>query len=245
MSALFKPLFFIYQLIILIPIMIVVTALTAIATISLSYIKSKPELKTIPPRLWSKLACYLSFISVSVKGLENLDKDKSYIFVANHQSVFDIWLIYGWLTKPFSWIMKKELRKIPLVGAACEAAGHIFIDRSNPIEAKKSIAIAEKKLIKGNCIVIFPEGTRSHDGKVGPFKRGAFSIATDINLPIVPITIIGAYERMSRRDFIVNPGKMKMIIHQPIESTSNLNEQEVRKLANEVREIVISGFSQN
>ncbi|MBN1462599.1 MAG: 1-acyl-sn-glycerol-3-phosphate acyltransferase [Paludibacteraceae bacterium] len=244
MNGFTKPLFIIYEFLILIPILIVATILTALSTICLSYIQSKPLLKTIPPRLWSKLVCFLSFISVSVEGLEKIDPKKSYIFVANHQSFFDIWVIYGWLNNPFSWIMKKELRKIPFVGNACEAAGHIFIDRSSPIAAKKSIAEAEKKLINGNCIVVFPEGTRTHDGNVGSFKRGAFSIATDIKLPIVPMTIIGAYERMSRHTFIVTPGKIKLIIHTPIESNNDLSEQETHNLAKEVRNIVVSGFSQ-
>jgi 1-acyl-sn-glycerol-3-phosphate acyltransferase len=245
MNGLLKPFFVLYQLFILIPLVMVATILTAITTICFSYIKSKPLLKNIPPRWWSKLVCFLSFISVSIEGLDNLDKKQSYIFVANHQSMFDIWVVYGWLDMPFSWIMKKELRKIPLVGTACESAGHIFIDRSNAVEAKKSIQLAEQKLKNGNCVVVFPEGTRSRDGKIGMFKRGAFNIASDINLPIVPITIIGAFERMSRSDFIIKPGKIKMIIHKPIESSSNLSEQETRKLANDVREIVISGFSKN
>lgn len=187
--------------------------------------------------------CFLSFVRVKVEGLDNLDENQSYIFVANHQSIFDIWVVYGWLNKPFSWIMKKELRKIPLIGSACEAAGHIFIDRSNPMAAKKSIETAERKLSNGNGIVVFPEGTRSADGTVGKFKRGAFNIASDINLPIVPITIIGAYERLSRKAIFVNPGKIKMIIHKPIAKTSNLSEQEIRTLANEVRDIIISGFA--
>lgn len=245
MKGIIKPFFLLYQLFILIPLVIAATILTALSTIIISYIKSKPLLKTIPPRLWSKLVCFLSFITVKVEGLEQLDKNRSYIFVANHQSIFDIWVIYGWLPNPFSWIMKKELRKIPLVGNACEAAGHIFIDRSNPLAAKKSIEIAERKLTNGNCIVVFPEGTRSHDGNVGQFKRGAFSIANEIDLPIVPITIIGAYERMSRKDFIIKPGKIKMIIHTPIENTTNLSDQETRKLADEIREIVVTGFSQH
>lgn len=245
MNGILKALFLFYQLFVLLPLLVVATILTAIFTIIFSSIISKPLLKTIPPRLWSKLVCFLSFIKVSVEGIEHLNKQQSYIFVANHQSIFDIWVIYGWLPNSFSWIMKKELRKIPLVGNACEAAGHIFIDRSNPIAAKKSIALAEEKLTKGNCIVVFPEGTRSHNGEVGQFKRGAFNIAADINLPIVPITIVGAFERMSRKDFIINPGKIKMKIHKPIENASNLTEQETRKLATKIREVVIHGLSQN
>ena len=115
MKGIIKPFFLLYQLFILIPLVIVATILTALSTIIASYMKSKPLLKTIPPILWSKLVCFLSFITVKVEGLEQLDKKRSYIFVANHQSIFDIWVIYGWLPNPFSWIMKKELRNIQYI----------------------------------------------------------------------------------------------------------------------------------
>jgi len=239
----FKYIFFVYQWFILLPVSAVVTILTAVITIIFSYTTKNVTVKSIPAKWWSKFMCYASFISVSVEGLENINKNQSYVIVANHQSVFDIWLIYGWLDRPFSWVMKKELRKIPFVGLACEKVGHIFVDRSNAIEAKRSILAAEKKLQNGNCVAVFPEGTRTKDGKVGSFKRGAFNMASDLHLPIVPISIIGAYERMSRYDWQVTPGKLKMKIHEPIPCDTNLTEQETRTLANRVREIIIEGMA--
>lgn len=238
----FGYIFFVYQWLILFPLMLLATFLTALSTIILSYLTKKASTLSIPSRLWSHFVCSISFIKVSVEGLENLDKNQSYVIAANHQSIYDIWLIYGWIGRPFSWIMKKELRKAPFLGFACERIGHIFVDRSNAVEAKKSLEAAEKKLRDGNCVVIFPEGTRSKDGKVGPFKRGAFSMAADLHLPIVPISIIGAYERMSRYDWSVKPGPLKMKIHKPISFEQNLTEQEVRALANQVREVIIKGM---
>jgi 1-acyl-sn-glycerol-3-phosphate acyltransferase len=243
MKSPLKYIFFVYQWFILLPISAIATILTAVSTIILSYTTKNITVKSIPAKWWSKFMCYASFISVSVEGLDNLKQNQSYIIVANHQSMFDIWLVYGWLGRPFSWVMKKELRKIPFVGLACEKVGHIFVDRSNAIEAKKSIQAAEQKLQNGNCVVIFPEGTRTKDGKVGSFKRGAFNMASDLQLPIVPISIIGAYERMSRYDWQVTPGKLKMKIHEPIPCNTNLTEQETRALANRVREIIIDGMS--
>ncbi|MDR3705535.1 MAG: lysophospholipid acyltransferase family protein [Paludibacteraceae bacterium] len=243
MKSPFKYIFFVYQWFILLPVSAVATILTAVITIIFSYTTKNITVKSIPAKWWSKFMCYASFISVSVEGMENIKQNQSYVIVANHQSMFDIWLIYGWLDRPFSWVMKKELRKIPFVGLACEKVGHIFVDRSNAIEAKRSILAAEKKLQNGNCVAVFPEGTRTKDGKVGSFKRGAFNMASDLHLPIVPISIIGAYERMSRYDWQVTPGKLKMKIHEPIPCDTNLTEQEIRALANRVREIIIEGMA--
>lgn len=243
MKNLLGYIFFVYQWLILLPILVVITIITAVVTIIMSYLIKNVSITSVPAQLWSRVVCFISFVHVSIEGLDNLEDGQSYIFVANHQSMFDIWLIYGWIGRPFSWVMKKELRKIPFVGLACEKIGHIFIDRSNAMEAKRSIEAAEKKLKDGNCVVIFPEGTRTRDGKVGSFKRGAFSMASDLHLPVVPISIIGAYERMSRYDWQVKPGPLKMKIHKPIPCESKLTEQEVRALAGRAREIIIEGMA--
>ncbi len=124
--------------------------------------------------------------------------------------------------------MKQEIRKIPLVGKACEAAGHIFIDRSNALKAKHSIEKAEERLRNGSSVVIFPEGSRTRTGIIGKFKRGAFSIAADLHLPVVPITIRGAFDALPPHSLYMKPGCIEMIIHKPIDTTNlthdNLNE---------------------
>jgi 1-acyl-sn-glycerol-3-phosphate acyltransferase len=159
----------------------------------------------------------LCFVKIEVKGIHYLDPSKSYVFALNHQSIFDIFVVYGWLPFIFKWIMKAELRKIPFIGKACEMAGHIFISRSSPVAAKQSLERAEAQLKSGVSVVVFPEGTRTKTGQMGNFKRGAFRIATDLALPIVPVTIRGGFERMKRNTLNVNPGKIEMIIHQPID----------------------------
>ena len=133
--------------------------------------------------------------------------------------------------------MKKEIKKIPLVGKACEYAGHIFIDRSNSRSAVRSIETAGKRLINGASIVIFPEGTRTNDGEIGKFRRGAFLLASDLNLPLVPITIKGAYEALPRNSAIIRPGKITMIIHQPID-TKSYNHDNIKNLINYTHEII-------
>ena len=122
--------------------------------------------------------------------------------------------------------MKKELRKLPLVGAACEAAGHIFIDRSSPMSAKKSNDDASRKLVNGSSVVIFPEGTRSKDGKLGKFKRGAFTLASEIKLPIVPLTIKGTFKAMPIWSYNIHPARLTLVIHKPIPYVSEFDENQ-------------------
>lgn len=211
-----NPVLFIYQWFVFIPLFAVATVITALATIIFAALFRDKEITYLPARHWSHFACYGMFITVKVEGAENISPEQSYIFAANHQSMYDIFLVYGWLDSRFKWIMKKELRKIPFVGAACEAAGHIFIDRTSPMAAKKSIDAASRKLVNGSSVVIFPEGTRSKDGKLGKFKRGAFTLASEIKLPIVPLTIKGTFEALPIWSYTIRPTRLLLIIHKPI-----------------------------
>ena len=214
-----NPLWVCYLLFIFLPIAVVLTILTALTTMIMSPLFGDSKWGFYPGKWWSRAICFLSFIRVRVIGREHYQVNKSYIFVANHQSIFDIWLIYGWINTPFKWIMKKEIRKIPLVGKACDAAGHIFADRSNSIRAKRSIEEAEERLRKGASVVIFPEGTRTKTGGLARFKKGAFMIAADLHLPVVPITIKGAYEALPYNSAYIKPGVIEMIVHEPIDTT--------------------------
>lgn len=210
-------LFFLYQWLIASPILLVITIVVALSTIVLSPLLPNSRLSYHPARFWARMCCKICFVRVEVAGLELLDTCQSYVFLLNHQSIFDIFVVYGWFPFIFKWMMKAELRKIPLVGKACEAAGHIFIDRSNPIAAKHSLEKAELQLRNGVSVVVFPEGTRTYTGRMGQFKRGAFRIATDLSLPIVPVTLRGSFERMNRKTFNVTPGVVHVQVHMPVD----------------------------
>lgn len=216
-----------YQYFVALPIIVVVTIIVAILTIILSPIMPNSDVAYFPARWWGRIVCYLLLIRVNVVGLDKINLQQSYVIVANHQSIFDIFAIYGWLPTIFKWIMKTELRRIPLVGRACESVGHIFIDRSNPVASRKSIERAEKQLINGVSVVIFPEGTRTKTGAMSKFKKGAFRIATDLSLPILPVTIRGAFERLPRNTFNVYPGTIEMIFHDPIDVNTFLPDNTV------------------
>lgn len=229
---------FLYQWLIFLPLFTVSTILTALSTIIFAAVFKDRNITYLPARLWSRFACKGMFIKVRVIGKDKIDPSRSYIFAANHQSAYDIFLIYGWLNNRFKWIMKKELRKIPLVGAACESAGHIFIDRSNPLAAIKSIETAQMKLKNGASITVFPEGTRSKDGVMGKFKRGAFTIAGTIGLPIVPLTIKGTHDVMPKGSYNIHPGTLTLIIHDPIPYSKELFEHDQQALMQQVRDII-------
>ncbi|MDR1543244.1 MAG: 1-acyl-sn-glycerol-3-phosphate acyltransferase [Prevotellaceae bacterium] len=236
-----NPFFALYLVAVFLPVMGVATTMTAVLTIIFSFFGDK-RWTYFPAMIWARLACLLAFIRVKINGKNNYSAEKSYIFISNHQSIYDVFVIYGWLQSRFKWIMKMSLRKIPLVGLACEKAGHIFIDRSSPIKAQKSIKNAEEKLKNGASLVIFPEGSRTKNGSVGRFKRGAFKIADDLKLPIVPITIDGAYEVMPYGSVYIKPHKINVTIHQPIDC-KELTDENMQEYIEKTRNEIIKSFT--
>lgn len=235
-----KYVFRVYQWLIAGPVLLVLTILTAVVTIIGSAIGSRDYWGYWPAHWWSRCVCTLWGVRVKVMGRENIRKGESYVFVANHQGAFDIWTIYGYLNHNFKWLMKKGLEDIFLVGRACKSAGHIFVDDTKLQSIKETIAEAEETLKEGMSLVIFPEGSRTFDGRMIPFKRGAFMLAAEFRLPVVPITIDGAFRAMPRTTYNVTPGTITMTIHKPIYPGENgFN---TRRLMTECREAINSSL---
>lgn len=216
-----KYIFRVYQWVIAAPIMIVLTILACIFSLLGSWIFGHRWGGYWVPMIWSRCVCCLAFLRIKVYGRENLDPKQSYVFVANHQGAFDIWAIYGYLGHKFKWLMKKSLENVPLVGFTCKVCGHVFVDDSSVAGIKQTIADAEKMLSQGMSVVIFPEGSRTHDGHMIPFKRGAFMLAAEFGLPVVPITINGAFDAMPRSSYNITPGRITLTIHKPIYQPEN------------------------
>lgn len=189
------------------------------------------------PWLWARLNFYLTPASLTVSGLENIDPKQSYIIVANHISQYDIFVLYGWLPVDLKWVMKKELRKVPVIGVACAALGHIFLDRSNREAAIKGLQSARESLRPGSSVLFFPEGTRGHGGEVMPFKKGAFMMAKDMQLAILPITIKGTEKILPTNTVSLRPGKAEMIIH-PAIPLSTVQAIDAEALAERTRNII-------
>ena len=213
MNILYK----VYQLFIALPIIFVATVLTSLITILGGFINAH-VFGYYPGRIWSKVVLRVLLLPIHVEGREHLQPRQSYVFVANHQGPVDIFLIYGYLGRNFKWMMKKALRKMPLVGVACEKARHIFVDKSGPKAIKETIDKARATLQNGTSLVVFPEGSRTFTGQMGLFRKGAFQLADDLQLPVVPVTIDGSFDvltRMAGFNF-VHWHPLRLVIHEPI-----------------------------
>lgn len=206
----------IYQFLIAIPLLFVATVLAALATIIGSMLGCSRIMGYWPGKIWARIFCILTLVRVKVSGRENISRDTSYVFVANHQGAYDIFAIYGYLGHNFRWMMKKGLESIPLVGYSCRVSGHIYVDNSTPSAVRETMETAEKRLAGGMSVVVFPEGARTRDGRMHAFRRGAYSLAMEFGLPVVPITIDGAYKVMPRNAVLPRPGLIKLTIHKPI-----------------------------
>lgn len=211
-----RILFFLYQWLVTAPILLVATFFTALFTIIGTTVFGTHGWGYYPAHWWSRLVCWLWFVKVKVNGRDNIDSATSYVFVANHQGAFDIWAIYGYLNHNFKWLMKKSLENIFMVGRACKKSGHIMVDDSSLSSIRTTIEESESTLRDGMSLVIFPEGSRTWDGKMIDFKRGAFLLASEFKLPVVPITVDGSFKAMPRTTYNATPCTINLTIHKPI-----------------------------
>ena len=212
------------------PILALSTAILASLIVVLCAL-GRPGLSSrIVGTFWARLNMAASLIRVSVNGAEHVQPGQSYIVVANHQSLIDIYLLFGAAPIDIIWVMKRELRRVPFLGLACDRMGYIYIDRGNTEAALRSIAAAKHRIKEGVSVVFFPEGTRSRDGSLGTFKRGAFHLATQLGLPVLPITIKGTRDLLPSDSTALRPGHADLTIHPPIEPAGH----DARALANVV-----------
>ncbi len=192
-------------------------------------------------RFWGKSILVGSRVKVSVKGLSNIDLSAPYIYMANHQSNFDIPVLLGHLAVQFRWLAKVELFKIPIFGRAMRKVGYISIDRYDRESAFKSLDVAANKIKSGVSVLIFPEGTRSRDGKIRSFKKGGFVLAIDSGVPIVPVVITGTRAIMPKGKFRIYPGHVSMVIQKPIDTAAYSRETK-EALMESVRRVICDNF---
>lgn len=215
-----KYVYLIYQICI-IPILLVITIMTSLVTILGCFWGNGHFWGFYPGKIWSKIILRLLLLPISVEYKCKLDNNTSYVFVANHQGTIDIFLLYAFINHNFKWMMKKGLRKIPFVGIACEKSHQIFVDKSGPKKIEQTIENAKKILQQGMSLTVFPEGARTFNGHMGLFRKGAFSLADELQMPIVPITIDGSFDILPRTNGLINFikwHKLKVVIHEPIYS---------------------------
>jgi 1-acyl-sn-glycerol-3-phosphate acyltransferase len=188
-------------------------------------------------RAWSWLILKTSGVEVAVEGLERLDQSRSYVFAANHQSIYDIPIVFASLPFQLRILSKDSIGRVPFLGWHLRWTGHVLVDRAKPgagVVKKMARLVAQ-----GHSLIVFPEGTRSTDGSVARFKGGSFMIALHAGLPVVPITLIGSRHVMFKGDVTVRPGRVTLIVHDPID-TSGVSREAAREFATNVRDIVAS-----
>jgi len=194
-------------------------------------------------RTWSWLILATTGVSVDVRGLDRLNPARTYIFVSNHQSIYDIPVIFANLPYQLRIIAKESLGSFPFLGWHLRRSGHLLVDRKRPDRA--GILGRWRALVKeGLSLIIFPEGTRSADGRLGPFKAGSFLLAIEAKLPIVPVSVDGTRFVMHKGELTTRPGAVRLTLHPPVE-TEALDVSAARDLAEQVRGVVAGSVSGN
>ncbi len=189
------------------------------------------------PRLWARIILKLSGVTVIIKGDGALAADHPYIFAGNHQSQFDIFALQGYLGYDFRWLAKKELFAVPVFGTAMRRVGYIPVDRSHSRAAVKSLDEAAQRIAAGTSVIIFPEGTRSVDGKLLPFKSGTMVLAIKAGVPVVPMAIVGTNAILPKGSLLAKSGQVVIRIGEPIE-TSGYKVKQKHELAVRLQEAV-------
>ena len=240
-NPIFSFFWMIYLVVVYFPLGILATILCAVVTGLGCTLGDHRKWGYYPGMVWSRFMMALALSRIEVEGIDKLDPERSYVFASNHTSMYDVFAIYGWIGRPFKWVLKEELRKIPFVGMACEKAGFIYISRRGGKKMLESVKRAEAILQQGVSVVIFPEGSRTTDGETGPFKRGAFEIAREMHLPIVPISLSGGFFLCPKNRYYPTPHRMKMLIGGPVEFTP-ADVAEEKQLIETIRQTVIAGI---
>jgi len=189
------------------------------------------------PRLWARILLKLSGVVVTIKGGGSLKHGHPYIFAGNHQSQFDIFALQGCLGHDFRWLAKKELFDVPVFGTAMRRVGYIPVDRSHSRAAVKSLDEAAQRIAAGTSVIIFPEGTRSADGKLLPFKSGAMVLAIKAAVPVVPMAIVGTHAILPKGKLLAKSGRVVIRLGEPIE-TSGYKVKQKHELAERLQDAV-------
>ena len=212
-----RLLFWPYRWLVVAPFLGLSTLVLAPLAVLLSVVVSPSFASKNIAAFWARVNGFVTPMWVEVKGREKIEPGVSYVVVANHLSHYDIYVLYGWLGLDIKWVMKKELERVPLIGWVCKSMGHIFIDRRDSKNAVVTLNDAKATIQGGTSVIFFPEGTRSDDGSLGEFKKGAFRFAHDLGLPILPVTIKGTRKILPKGSTEIMPGGATLVIHDPVD----------------------------
>jgi 1-acyl-sn-glycerol-3-phosphate acyltransferase len=223
----------------LIPTIAVYTIVLGVASITSSFFDRRGHFAHGCARAWSWLILATTGVEVSVQGLERVEPGRTYVFVANHQSIYDIPCLFWSIPFQLRIIAKESLGSFPMLGPHLKRTGHLLVDRTKPDRAG-IVGWASRLTANGLSLIIFPEGTRSRTGMLNKFKGGSIMLAMQAGLPIVPISVIGSRHVMKKGELTTKPGQVTLIVHDPIPTVPNPEPSvpEVRALADRIREVI-------
>jgi 1-acyl-sn-glycerol-3-phosphate acyltransferase len=202
----------------LIPAISVYTIVLGTLSIGSSLFESRGYFAHWCARTWSRLILATTGVEVDVDGLDRLTPGRTYVFVSNHQSIYDIPILFWSLPFQLRIIAKESLGRFPFLGWHLRRTGHMLVDRRRP-DRVRIFAWAERLTAQGLSLIVFPEGTRSRDGQVGRFKGGSFLLALQAGLPIVPLSVVGSRHIMLKGRLATYPGRVRLVVHDPIDTT--------------------------
>lgn len=191
---------------------------------------------------WSRAIFVVTGIKVKAIGLEKIDRTRPYIYVSNHASLFDIVSVVVVIDRHIRFIAKKEIARIPIFGWAI-ARANIMLDRRSAPDAARSLRKAAERIAHGESVILFAEGTRTRDGNLLPFKRGAFSLAVEAGVPVIPLTILGSYNIMRKGKLRIHKGKVTILVDSPIEVCEYRDRQGAVALMRRVRDIIETNYT--
>ncbi len=230
-------------LFVFIPLVAVYTIVCATVSCPLALVFRSGEPSHQVARIWTWLILKTCGVKVDIDGLDNIVDDRTYVFASNHQSLFDIPILFTHLPVSFRILFKQSLLGLPWLGWHLWFGGHIPVDRSNPVKARKSLERATEHIQHEGSIVVFPEGTRSRDGSIGRFKHGSFVIAIRGGVPVVPVTISESWRIMERGKVTVNPRTVRVHLAPPVD-VEEFDESSVAKLSTKVHDIIVSNYQE-
>lgn len=222
------------------PMVAVDTAVFGTTAIAVSLFEKDGERSYHVGRSWAVANLRAIGGSWEAEGADNIDRSQPYVVMVNHSSLLDIWAIYATLPLQIRWVMKQELRKVPIFGYACERMGHIYVKRGHSEQAKRSMRLAARRVAGGASVVFFPEGTRSLDGQLRPFKKGGFRLAIDAGVPILPVTVNGTSKMLPADRYWASPGQIRVVVSEPI-STRGFTLDDMGELMERTRRSIESG----
>jgi 1-acyl-sn-glycerol-3-phosphate acyltransferase len=188
-------------------------------------------------KFWSLLNIFLSGTRLTIRGKEKINTNLTHIVMSNHQSLFDVWALIGKIPLQIRWIVKAEIRKIPIFGYTLERMGHIYVDRKKRAAAYISLETAAEKIKNGTSVIIFPEGTRSNDGHLLKFRMGGIILALKSGVPILPVTVNGSRFVLPKNTLALMPGKIEVVVGDMIDA-STYDENNKNELMEKIRSAI-------